>query len=101
MMNVITKDRGAGKTTDLIYKASGRKGYIVCLDLREARRVVEVAESMDIEINFPLTFDEFIEGRFSGRGCKELFIDNLDMMLNRLARGAVVNTVTLTNEETL
>jgi hypothetical protein len=98
-MNIICRGRRTGKTIEII-KASARTwNYIVCHDLSECQRIAKIACDMNLDIPFPITFDEFIGGRFCGRNMKGLIIDNADMLLNKMARGTSVKCITLESED--
>ncbi|MEL6661320.1 MAG: hypothetical protein AAFR36_33045 [Bacteroidota bacterium] len=80
-MKVIIGGRGAGKTIELIKMAAGYKGYIVCSTRNEAHRVAEVAKSMELVINFPLTYEEVKRGEYHASGIGNMLIDNIDNYL--------------------
>jgi len=80
-MRVILAKPKSGKTLALIHKSASEGGYIVCMNMAEARRVHEEARRRGVDIPFPLTFDEFVFGRYHAKGIKRLYIDNLDQCL--------------------
>lgn len=94
-MKVIQAKRSMGKTMSLIRMADGRNGYIVCFDDKEARRIVSLAEEMKCNINMPITFEEFRQGRFNPYWCKRFFIDNADMLLRSMGDGADIVAITM------
>lgn len=101
-MNFIHEPRRAGKTTKLIKLADNYNGYIVCIDRREQERVFSVSQKMkergEIQgINFPITFSDFLNKNYAGRGCKKLFIDNADMLLQSMAL-CEVDTITVSSQ---
>lgn len=77
-IQVINAPAQSGKTTELIRLAAKDWLYIVCLNYARARNTFEMARSMGLQIPFPITWDEFIGGRFCGRGIKGFLIDDLD-----------------------
>ena len=97
-MNIITKNRGAGKTLDLIQIAHNKPELIiVCFSKTEAERVFTYADSEGYKINKPITYDEL--PNLSNRGLNawsELLIDNLDIYFEWLTKGMKVNTITFT-----
>lgn len=97
-MLIYARGRRMGKTTDLISVAAEGFLYVVVPDRRQAMLAAEMAESMDLDIPFPLTWDEFANGRFRGSGVNGFVIDNLDMCVQSMARGTPVRAVSLTTE---
>lgn len=98
-MEAIIAKRGCGKTTRLIQKCAAHGGYIVCHSHDEAFRVSEEARRMEVQIPFPLSYDEFCSGQFYTRGIKCFHIDNADELIRHLARGVKVETITLTENQ--
>jgi hypothetical protein len=98
MMKIILA-RGHGKTIDAIRIAAEDGLYIVCIDRNEAGRVFSCSREFGLDIPFPITFSEFLEGRFSGKGIKGFVIDNADQLLAYIARGVPVAAITMTKEE--
>lgn len=95
----IASKRRTGKTTQLIGMADNRQGYIVCHSREEANRIAHEARVMDANINFPLTYHEFVSGQYYGRGVDTVYIDNADMLLSYLCQhGVKLGAVTI-NEE--
>lgn len=96
-MKVEYRPRRHGKTIEAIKKAAETGSYIVCLNQKESHRIAETARSMGIDINFPITFDEFLKGQYCGRNIKGFVIDNADMFLQHLT-SAPINLITLTQD---
>ena len=94
-MIVYTGVIGLGKTTKLIKQCSKYGGYIVCHSIREASRIHEEALQLDLDINLPITYEEFLKGRY-GAGCKQFYIDNVDILLQQISKlpikGISINT---------
>lgn len=97
-MKVIARGRRTGKTTEIIKAADGMNGYIVCLSKKECSRIFKVARDMGASIRFPISFDEFVGGRYHAPGCEVFHIDNADILLQRLAGSVRIASVTLSNE---
>lgn len=97
-MKIIVKERGAGKTTQLLLSAHRHNGYLVVPSRKRAYQVAEMARQMDLDINFPLSFDEFVKGQFHGRNCEPLWIDDVDLLLEHLARGTSIGAMTISEE---
>ena len=100
-MEIICKSRRMGKTTDLIKLSAKSGGYIVCLCLDEANRIFHQADSMGLNIPYPITFSEFINKQYYGKGIKEFLIDNADLLLQQMSSVPIrVISLTATKEET-
>ena len=69
---------------------------IVCLNRNEAHRIFEVASKNKQKINFPITFDEFINKEYNGVGCKCFHIDNADLFIQHLSM-IPVETISVNN----
>ena len=88
---LIIGDRKSGRTTDLIITsaAAERKGivsYIVCHSHQEAYRIAEFAKEKELNIGFPLTYDEFLHRSYVGQNVDVLYIDNLHMLLQHICK---------------
>lgn len=97
-MKVIHKPRQAGKTTELIKLASQEGGYIVCHSRDEACRISKTAEESGKQILFPITYDEYLNGSFCGKNIKAFYIDNVELLLSRIARGVPVKAISINKE---
>ena len=86
-MRIICGPAGSGKTTQFIRIAAKHNYYIVVKNGDEARRVKHEAIKIGYDIPFPLTYREFLEKQYFGRGIKGFLIDNVDMMLQELSEG--------------
>ncbi len=94
-MKIIIKARRMGKTTDAIKIASENFSYLVCLNQKEVYRVSQEARKMGLDIPFPITIDEFINGKFCGKGIRGFVIDNAEYILTYLARTVPINAITM------
>jgi len=94
-MNIICRGRCEGKTTDLIKLAHNDGGVIICLSRDEAHRISVEAEKMKMDISYPITFNEFIEGRFYKPGIKSFYIDNAELLIQKMARNIPVKAITM------
>jgi hypothetical protein len=95
-MLVIARPRGSGKTTELIKMSAKNWIYIVVKDHRTAYRTMEMAKRMELEIPFPLTFEEYINGQFSITISKVL-IDDAEFLLQEVAgrRRPTIQAITI------
>ncbi|WP_424245912.1 hypothetical protein Dip510_000845 [Elusimicrobium posterum] len=89
-MKIFTGSRGSGKTTEML-KALPKKGYgyIVVPNERFAREIVLEADELGIKINFPLTFNEFLNKRYYGKNIDWLVIDDVDALLSYITHSGV------------
>jgi hypothetical protein len=92
-MKVIAGDRGTGKTVALIRESAKTGAYIVVAHQRLASWTAEKAREMGLKIPFPITFDEFLDGRSTyGRGMEyHVLIDDVNLLLLRLARSIPID----------
>jgi hypothetical protein len=103
-MKVICGGWRTGKTMELIKlaaeaEARGEISYIVCHNHAEAYRIAQEAKRLDLLIGFPITYDEFLNHDYAGNNIKHLFIDNVEMLLQKLARSPVSAVTILRSEE--
>lgn len=100
-MKKIIKARQSGKTTELI-KISAKSGdYIVCSSPKECQRIQLVAQGMNLNIPFPITYEDLIEKQYYGKNISGFLIDNIEMFLNYISLGVPVNALTMTDENVL
>lgn len=90
MPKLVISEPGSGRTTELIRAAAenethGVVCYIVCHSQQEAYRISKLAEEMELNIGFPITYDEFLRGSYSNRNIDKLYIDNLRMFLTYIS----------------
>ena len=97
-MKILAVGRQQGKTEQAIKWAAEHNAYIVCQNQREARRVFHFAKSKGIDIHFPITHAEFLEGS-SGPGIRAFIVENVDLLIAQMARGIPVVGVTFNKEE--
>lgn len=92
---IIGKRKG-GKTVALIKSAAKEGACIVCASAGESDRIEKVAKSMRLKILKPVTYDEFIQGRY--RGGISYHIDNVEDFLNCFS--GPVTAFTFTSQDT-
>lgn len=98
-MKVIRGARQSGKTTELI-RLSAQHQYapIVCATHAEAYRIAEQAREMEVQIPFPLTYDEFRARKYEGRHIDAFYIDNADHILQYMTHVRIA-AISITDEE--
>lgn len=94
-MKKIYREPRTGKTTELIKMCSNLGGYIVCMDKIRAEQTFEMARDLGFNIPYPITFDEFLSGKYHAKGVKKFYIDNADQLLKKLAKGVWVEAIVM------
>jgi len=80
-MLFINGGRQSGKTSKLIKMCARNGGYIVCRSKSMCGEIMNMARKMEVSIAFPLTYEEFIERRYFGKGISKFYIDDVDALL--------------------
>lgn len=96
-MKVFTSGRRCGKTQKAIEWAKEHDAYIVCATKKDATEIFHRAKSQNIDIRFPISFDELKRGGW-GPGVKALVYDNVDLLLAHLSYGRPVVGFTATEQ---
>ena len=92
--DIIFSQRQTGRTTKLIEKCARYKyALIVCPTRMRANIVFKDARKMGKNIPMPITFEEFISGRFSTEHINAFLIDDLDQCLAIYSRNVPIDTV--------
>ena len=104
-MKIIYKPRLAGKTTELIKLASkGKYKLIVCYSRQDADRIfkhsLEMEKRKEIKHHppLPITYDEFLRGKYYGKNIESFLIDNAEFLITYLSKGVPIEAITLTKE---
>ncbi|MBN3993825.1 MAG: hypothetical protein HWQ36_25925 [Nostoc sp. NMS2] len=82
-MEIIVKPTGTGKTHQLIKMCSEQGGYIVCPTMRDCERIFAFSKDIGCKIPFPISWYEFINNQFRGKGVGRVYIDDLDRCLQQ------------------
>lgn len=80
-IRIVSGARGTGRTTEMIRVAAESFAYIICPDYKQVAYVRDMAREMGVDIPFPLTWNQFVNGKYYGRGIRGFVIDNLDMCI--------------------
>jgi len=96
--NMISSGRQSVRTIQLIKDASNCNGYIVCQSVKDCHRLMEEANKLNVYINFPLTYDEYINGKFYGKNINCFYVDNIEKIVTKFSNGVPVNGMTFNNE---
>lgn len=101
-MRAILTEKGGGKTDRLIALCAKSNAeassYIVAADITRVRAIFKRSQWLGHDIPFPITFDEFLGGRFHSTNIKRFFIDDADDLLRRWARGVDIAAVSITGD---
>lgn len=78
-MNFIIKDRGMGKTTDLILTSQVTNFRILTLNEMQARLVKELAKHLNYSIPEPMSYSRYRNEHICDKG---LLLDEVNFMLD-------------------
>lgn len=100
-MKIICKSRGGGKTTELIEEAKKLKGYnlIVCKDRHTVHELWKIILEKEHNLPQPISFDEFIEGKYYGPNINVFLIDDADILIQYISKGVRIHAITFTNKK--
>ena len=96
-MKKIIKERGHGKTTELIKISAQTGDYVICRDHREANRIQNVAHKMKLNIPLPITYGEFMSKSYHAKGISGFLIDNIEKFCQSLTI-VPINAITLNSD---
>lgn len=100
-LKFITKKRGMGKTTMLIYASAATGIPIVANSKKQCEYIADKAREYEVSIPKPVTPEEVCDGRLAGTGVTELFADDAEELIADALReylGRDVVCVTLTDK---
>lgn len=89
-IHIVSGARRTGRTTAMIRTAAESFAYIVCPDRRQVQHIQRMAQEMGVDILFPITWDDFVNGRYYGRGVRGFVIDNLDLCIQSMTHVPVL-----------
>lgn len=93
-MKIIIRGRQQGKTTELIKLAAEEWLYIICPSKMQACNVAKQAIDLGVDIPYPLTWLDYVNGNYYGKGINGFAIDNLDMCIQHMS-SVPVKAITL------
>lgn len=96
MTRLIARPVRHGKTMEAIRIAARTGAYMIVANMDEAGRVADLAQSMGLEVRFPITFDEYLRSRMAGSRVRNVVIDNADEFLRRVFPGLTIDAATWT-----
>jgi hypothetical protein len=83
-MQTIVKPRQGGKSWDVLTLAAEHFSYIVCVDQRSAKEMWARAKDRKLDIPHPITWEEFINGRYGDKRLPSVIIDDLDRCIQKM-----------------
>lgn len=98
LTEIIIRGRQEGKTRKLIELSAVEGGYIVVHSRDEAGRVARLADEMELKIPFPITYHEFIHKQYNANGVKQVYIDNVEILLQQMSK-VFVRAITMSNND--
>lgn len=89
-MLVIASGRKTSRTSRLIEisaeaQSQGKNNYIVVRSQRQAHLISQKAKELGLNINFPISFDEFLTHRYHGPHIDHFLIDDADQLLQSIS----------------
>ena len=97
-MRFLFRQRHTGKTAELIEESAKTGCYMVVRDRKAACDVEQRALFAKQRIPSPITYDEFLYGCL-GSGVKCVLIDDADALLQHIAKGVEIRTLTFITGE--
>lgn len=98
-MKKIIKPRGKGKTTELIKLSAKTNTYILVANRMRQIAVAKLAHSMNIDIPYPVTVEDYMRTHFRGSFIKNILIDDADAVLQSIFNTVVIDAITITETE--
>lgn len=95
-MRVVVAGRGEGKTDNMIVAAAYHKSYIVCPNHADAQRIWQRSQELKENIKYPISWREFINGRYYAKGVDNFIIDDLDRCIQSMTN-VEIKVVSLTH----
>lgn len=96
IMQTLIIPRGKGKTLELIKRSAITKEYIVCINLMEVKNIENTAKELNLKIPQPITFSDFRDRKYYGKGIRGFLIDNADLFLQSLTN-VPINSITVSS----
>ena len=96
-MNKIIKGRRQGKTTELIKRSAETRTYILVANRQRVEQVFEQAQSMGLNIPYPVTVEEYMRSGFRGSFINSILIDDADDVLSQVFSNVRIETITMSD----
>ena len=98
-MKKIIKNRGEGKTKELIQLSHDTNTYILVTDRLRQREVFKFAHDLGIDILFPVTVDDYLKTKFRGSFIGHILIDDADEVLKVVFSNVEIDAITMRKDE--
>lgn len=95
-MKVIVGKRGSGKTEAAIRLAGEHSAYMVVANPMRRVYVDQRAKEMGVDIPPPVTYEEFLYGQWSGSPIRAFVVDDIDDLVQSIAKTVPVLAITVT-----
>lgn len=96
-MNKIIKGRRQGKTTELIKRSAETRTYILVANRQRVEQVFNQAQSMGLNIPYPVTVEEYMRSGFRGSFINSILIDDADDVLSQVFSNVRIETLTMSD----
>ena len=96
-MNKIIKGRRQGKTTELIKRSAETRTYILVANRQRVEQVFKQAQSMGLNIPYPVTVEEYMRSGFRGSFINSILIDDADDVLSQVFSNVRIETITMSD----
>lgn len=94
--NLIVGSRSSGKTEWLLKMAHGTNAIIVCHNQRTADDLKDRAKHAGLNIKDPVSIDKVVDTNWRPKERDtEFLFDNVDLILEHLARGIPIKAITI------
>lgn len=90
-MEILSMERGSGKTTKLIKISNKTKAPIICRTRKMAKLIKERAKEMGLEIPNPMTIDMYKNEKYR---YEKVLIDDIDLVLKMYLNSEIVCATT-------
>lgn len=98
-MEIILRNRGGGKTAELIRRSAETGIYILTKDYTRSRAVVTQAHEMGMDIPFPVTVADYMHSDgFNGSFINKIYIDDADDILQAIFCRVQIEAATITKD---
>lgn len=98
-MNIIFGERRSGKTTELIKQcAQDKYALIVAPNTHMCDCIFQQSKEMGYNIPQPITFRDFLHGKFYEHAVEKFYFDELIMCLETVAKGVAIESIVLPSD---
>lgn len=98
-MKIIMLERGKGKTTELVKMSAETQTYILTATKQNVRHICQIADDLGLNIPYPITVNEYLDGKLKESFIKSILIDDVDCVLRSIFNTVQIDAITLTKGE--